>query len=590
MARAAHLWHPFRQNGVAITPASTPAAADQGLFEQLAHGWRGFLLVGLIALLSSLFGAANTPVMDVGEAGYAQASRQMAESGDIVRIRLQDADRHVAPAGIYWLQASAAQLTRPIAHRANAIWPYRLPSALGIALAAIAALWGGAALIGERAAFFGALLFAAGALAGFVGMLATPDAVTTGLITLAMAALARLYAKPAHPRRYAAVFWAALAGGVLVGGVIAPLAAALTLAALVLWEQRAGWMRPLLWWPGPLLALAITAPWYLAIAVISPTGALADLAGPLAAVLGTDGRNILPGYHLFLLPLLIFPATYALPAAARLTWETARAPRNEAEHAPMRFLLCWAAPIFLFFELAPMKLPHLALPAYPAIALLCGAGLVAMQGRRWRTAFPAGLVLFAFAGAMIVAVTAAGATFMPGDLGTDIRRAVSAALVGAGVIGLSLAALLMLSHAAARAIILAACALFLSFSLRDRLLPEVRELHVSNEALAALTRARLTPRDNRPLWVVGYDEASLVFLTRTSIRLADAHAAGASARPGDAVVVEARAMREFIAELETRGLAFAMRETPVTGLTMARGDRVQLFVGAVEEAGETPAP
>lgn len=552
------------------------------MFDQFARGWRGFVLAALIALLSAQFGASQTPVMDVGEAGYAQASRQMADTGDIVRIRLQDNDRHIAPAGIYWLQAASAHLTTPLAANNSGIWPYRLPSALGIALAAMALFWGGAALVGERAALISAVLFAAGIMAGFAGMLAIPDAVATGFITLAIAALARLYGGSKKPKRDALIFWGALACGVLIAGLLAPLVVALTLSALALWERRTAWMRPLLWQPGPILAVALAAPWFIAIAMETRGQAWIDLAGVFASAGRESGFNALPGYHLFLLPCLIFPATYALPAAARLAFEAIRAPRAEPAHGAMRFMLAWAAPLFVLFELTPLTHPQLVLPTYPAIALMCGAGLMAMQDRAWRSAHPAGLVLFAFSGAMIVAATAAGATLMPGDLGADIRRAVSAALVGGGALGLALAALLMLNRAAARAAVLAACALLLSFSLRERLLPEVRELHVSSEALTALTRARLTPREGRPLWVVGYDEASLVFLTRTSIRLADAERAAANAQPGDAVIVEARARRGLVDGLEARGLVFMAREAPITGFALARGESVALLIGAIE--------
>ena len=50
-----------------------------------------------------------------------------------------------------------------------------------------------------------------------------------------------------------------------------------------------------------------------------------DLAPKMAG--GDEGHFALPGYHLLLLPFLIFPATYALPAAARLGW------RNRARAA-----------------------------------------------------------------------------------------------------------------------------------------------------------------------------------------------------------------------------------------------------------------
>jgi 4-amino-4-deoxy-L-arabinose transferase-like glycosyltransferase len=573
------------------------AATDPpALFDQFARGWRGYVLVALIALMSALLGAGRMPVMDGDEARFVQATRQMVESGDYVEIRLQDEARNKKPVGIHWLQAAAVNLAQPMTGAANTIWPYRLPSALGIVLAAIAALWAGRALMEDRAALIGAGLFAAGVLVGFEGMNATTDAALLGFITLAMAALVRLRFTDARPKLLALLFWFALACGVMIKGPVAPLVASLTLGALALWERRANWMRPLLWWPGPLLALAIVAPWSLAISAETGGRFFLDMFfGDIAPKLisGHEDHFGLPGYHLFLLPFLIFPATYALPAAARLGWEAARAPRDDALKAPTRFLLAWALPILVFFELAPTKLAHYALPAYPAIALLCGAGLVAMRGRQWRTTHPAGIVLFAVAGLVVVALTATAATFMPGDLGTDIRRAISAALVGIGVVAAAFTALIMLRRPSARAAALVACALILSFSLRERLLPEARELNVSSETVAALTRARLTPRENRPLWVVGYDEPSLVFLTRTSIRLAPPNEAGRQAQLGDALIVEGRVLQEVAAVLATRNLVFTPAEPPVRGLSLGRGERVALFVGQLEErpsGGPADAP
>lgn len=546
------------------------------------------LLIALIALLSSLFGAARVPVMDADEARFAQATRQMVETGDYVRIRLQDEERNKKPIGAHWLQAASVQTFLPFTERLNAIWPYRLPSALGVMLAALATLWGGAALLGKRPAFLGAGLLAAGALVGFEGMTAKTDALLLGFTTLAMAALARLYAAAqARPRLLALIFWFALGCGVLIKGPVTPLVAALALTALFAWERRAAWMRPLLWWPGPLLAVLIVALWAIAISTETDGRFFADMIfGDLAPKLisGHENHFALPGYHTFLLPFLIFPATYALPAVGRLMWDAARAPRNEPATASPRFLIAWAVPTFLFFELAPTKLAHYALPAYPAIALLCGAALMAMRGRAWRTTHPAGVVMFAVSGAVLVALNAAAATFMPGDFGADVRRAISTALIGAGAVALAVAGLLVLRRPAARAAVLIACALFLSFSLRERLLPEARSLFVSNEVVAALTRARLTPRDNRPLWVVGYDEPSLIFQTRTGIRLVRADEAGARAVAGEAMVIEGRALEQLEAALTQRGLAFRPAEPPVRGLALGRGERVALYVGSIEAA------
>mgnify|MGYP001290197130 CR=1 FL=1 len=585
-----------------------PASAS--LFDLFARGWRGYALIALIALTSGLFGAARVPVMDAPvEARFVQASRQMVESGDYIRIRWQDQDRNKKPVGIHWLQAASAQAFLPLTGRLNTVWPYRLPSALGVVLAALAAFWGGTVLIGRRPALAGAALLAASALVSFHGMTATTDAVLLGFTTLAMAALARLYARrhvvatieasaghepqpssagtPHGALWLGLLFWGALGCGVMIKGPVTPLVAALALATLGLWERRAAWMKPLLWWPGPLLALLIVAPWSIAISLETGGRFFADMFfGDIAPKItgAHEGNFGLPGFHTFLLPFLIFPATYALPAAARLTWDAVTAPRRDDARAPLRFLAAWAAPVLIFFELAPTKLMHYPMPAYPGIALLCAAGIFAMRGRRWRTAHPAGVVLFAVSGAGLVALMAASATFMPGDFAADLRRAISTALIGLGAVAAAFTALIMLRRPTARVAALVACALALSFSLRERLLPEARALFVSTEAAATLTRARLTPRADRPLWVVGYSEPSLVFLTRTSIRLASADDAGAQAQAGDAMIVEGRALQQVTAALMARGLAFAPAEPPVRGLAMARNERVSLFVGRVSEA------
>ncbi|HRE45340.1 MAG TPA: glycosyltransferase family 39 protein, partial [Terricaulis sp.] len=417
-------------------------AAPPSLYDQFAAGWRGYLLVALIALFSAQLGAGRMPVTDLDEARYAQAARQMVETGDYGRIRLGEDERTLKPIGAYWLQAASVEAFG--GERLNAsMWAYRLPSTLGLMLAAIATLWAGAALFGQRLALLGAAMFAASMMAGFEGMLAKTDALLAGFITLAMAALAHLRMRgAARLRLYALIFWAALACGVLIKGPVAPLVVALTLGALIAWERRAAWLKPLLWPPAPLLAVLIAAPWFISANLATGGAYLAGMAGDVIPKL-TSGEA-LPGYHLFLLPFLIFPATYALPAAARLAFGAVRSPRTEDEGAPYRFLIAWAGASFAFFELTPFKLPHYVLPMYPAICLLCGAGLEAMAKRGWRTAHPAGLVLFGVSGAAIVALTAASATLMPGDAGSDIRRAVSAALIGCGVLGLALAALLSL--------------------------------------------------------------------------------------------------------------------------------------------------
>ena len=51
--------------------------------------------------------------MDRDESRFAEASRQMVETGNFVDIRFASTARYNKPAGIYWLQAASAELVGP---------------------------------------------------------------------------------------------------------------------------------------------------------------------------------------------------------------------------------------------------------------------------------------------------------------------------------------------------------------------------------------------------------------------------------------------------------------------------------------------
>src|SRR5262252_9674706 len=105
------------------------------LLDQAVLGWRPWALLVALCLCLYLPGIAAIPPLDRDEARFMQATRQMLETGDFVRIRFQDEARNKKPAGIHWLQAaSVALFSSP---ESAAIWPYRLPSALAAAAAAL---------------------------------------------------------------------------------------------------------------------------------------------------------------------------------------------------------------------------------------------------------------------------------------------------------------------------------------------------------------------------------------------------------------------------------------------------------------------
>ena len=292
----------------------------------------------------------------------------------------------------------------------------------------------------------------------------------------------------------------------------------------------------------------------------------------------------MPGYHALLVWFLLFPATIALPGALRQAWRTIRAPRDSADHNATAFLIAWAAPTWLLFELLPTKLPHYTLPTYPALALLCGAALVeAFEWERTKLRTTARAML-TIGMIMLVAASAALATLMPGDHAASARRAMTAAILG----GLILIPALLLVWRARRPamMVLTACAAVVVFnwSARERILPEARPYLVSQEASNALMRAGLHPRLSKEagrLTAIGYSEPSFIFLTRTDTRLMTGEAAGTAMAPGEAALVEAREAPAFAAGLQKRGLAFEPDGAPIIGINYSNGDDVSLQAGRV---------
>jgi 4-amino-4-deoxy-L-arabinose transferase-like glycosyltransferase len=68
-----------------------------------------------------LIGHQALPPMDRDESRFAQASKQMQQTGDYVTVRFQDELRAKKPAGIYWLQSSFARILGP---RCDCLLPF----------------------------------------------------------------------------------------------------------------------------------------------------------------------------------------------------------------------------------------------------------------------------------------------------------------------------------------------------------------------------------------------------------------------------------------------------------------------------------
>jgi 4-amino-4-deoxy-L-arabinose transferase-like glycosyltransferase len=528
--------------------------------DPLGRGWRGPVLAAMVALIAALPGALALPTLDRDEARFAQASAQMLESGDFVTTRFQETLRFKKPVGIYWLQAVAVKVLSHVEDRA--IWAYRVPSLLGAMLAAAACAWGAAAFL--RPAFS----LGAGAALGATFMLSTEaaiaatDAALTGAVTLAMAALARIYlaargGQAAGPR-VKALFWAGLSLSVLIKGPIGPLVAALTLIALCLWERRARWLASLGWGWGLILMAVVVGPWAMAITVATDGtfwGAAlgGDLAPKLAA--GQEGHGAPPGFYALLSPLMVYPACLLLPAALALGWKA------RAEPA-VRFALCWLIPTWIVLELIPTKLVHYTLPLLAAVAWLMARALAQPLGR---LSCLAGAALVGIV-SLLLAAAAPLAMARLGDWGPAPWAAIAAALfLAAGAAG----ALILVRGNSLRAL-LASGALGMAGHaiLLAAVAPALTPLWLSDRAARALAIAGASPREGvaaGPVTVAGYAEPSLVFALGSTTQLGDGADAAEAIAEGRPAIVEGRQESAFQSDLVEDG-ARARRGGEVRGL------------------------
>ncbi len=175
-------------------------------------------LCGLVLFLPGFF---NIPPIDRDEARFAQATKQMVETGDFVDIRFQDEVRYKKPVGVYWLQAAAVETASVLGlPRAQVrVWLYRVPSLIGAIGAVLLTYWTALAFVTRRGAILAGLILCSSMLLGVEARLAKTDAMLLLTVVAAMGALARVYLSwqrgedPEHPPwSWPAIFWTALAG------------------------------------------------------------------------------------------------------------------------------------------------------------------------------------------------------------------------------------------------------------------------------------------------------------------------------------------------------------------------------------------
>lgn len=513
----------------------------------------------LIAFAVLLFGNGSHSLWDRDEPRFAEAGRNLVESGDWVVPKFNGRLRADKPILVYWLMAPAIQVLGPteIAVR----MPSTLGGALLVATMFLLAARMGASRAGAR---FAALLTLFLPHIHLLSKAATADGFLLFTIGAAMTLLWEQWRSGSSLARTMA-FWAVLALCVLEKGPVGLAfvgGAALALQVLGWQAHRrgAGDSLPVLLAAPPsstalpqrpaiaparialglVLFLALALPWAVLVYQRTQGEFFAIAFGKHVVGRATDameghgGANFLQAllYLPYYIPVTLGGLLPFLPVMlAALAWLL----RNRAS-AQARFLLAWFVPGFMLISLNATKLPHYVAGLLPAFAIAAGLFLTALE----RTADPAtapdpvddamrralavlrgsAYVLIALSAALaIVALLAAVA--LPAKLrallppGFPLVPACGALLALACGLG---AAGIFAMRGRARASILAAVAglcatLLVAFGV---LLPALEQLRPSRQ-LAAWARANLPP--GVELMASRFQEPSLVFYYRGRITM-----------------------------------------------------------------------
>ncbi len=323
-----------------------------------------------VAVFSFAVGLFSMPVTDRDEARFAQASRQMAVTGDFIDIRLQTEVRYKKPVGIYWAQAAALRAFG--IGELSPIWVHRLPSQIAAVLSVLLIGWAGRPLVGARPALLAGAMLATMFLLHTEARIAKTDAALLAASLVAMGALARAWMDEVRGWTVPLIFWTAIAAGLLIKGpvILAPVGG--TVLWIAVFRREISWLADLKPVHGIIWTVLLSAPWFVAITLQSGwdfwnESFLNDFAGKLAT--GQEQHGAPPGSHAAFFLLMFWPWTVFVPMAVALAWH---ARKNDAT----TFLVGWIVPFWIVLEIVATKLPHYPLPIYPAIILLCSAAIL----------------------------------------------------------------------------------------------------------------------------------------------------------------------------------------------------------------------
>ena len=334
----------------------------------------------LLAALSFLSALGRGAISDTDEAFYAEASREMVESGDWLTPQFNYEPRFQKPALYYWLTSATYLVTGP-SELAARLWA----ALSGVGLVLVTAACGRRWCDEETGLLAGAITASAFGYFALARM-ALPDLPLAFFITSTIwAAFLATLERERHPRRWILLAAVSAALGFLVKGPLAVLIPALVVLPIVLIERRSFNLRLADIGLALLLFVAVAAPWYVLMWMRHGPPYLegffvGDNFDRFATSRFNDPRPwwfYLPVAAGGLLPWTPLILVWVAPLAQFLRR------RRDISTIDLRLLL-WTLLPLIFFTISIGKQPRYILPVLPPLAILLASSILE-RTRDWRS-------------------------------------------------------------------------------------------------------------------------------------------------------------------------------------------------------------
>ena len=391
--------------------------------------WVSLFVVFAFLLLGTL---GVRPLYKADESRYAEIPREMVASGDWLTPRLNDFKYFEKPPLQYWATAVFFKLF------GEHDWVARLWTALAAVAGVALVFLAGRKLFSPEAGALGAAVLAGCPLYVMLGQINTLDMALSFFLSAAIFAFAL--------QRFH-LFWAACALAVLSKGLIGIVLPMGAIGLYVLVKRDWQLLRKMKLIAGPLVFLAVAAPWFIAVSAANGEFAYFFFVQEHFQRFTTKMHGRYQPMWYFLPIVAAGIAPWLLPffsssfSSLRAISQKEKKDGRELD-GPM-FLVLWLSVVFVFFSVSGSKLPSYILPMFPALALLIGRSIALAQPRRLLAAQAA---LSSVAGIAIVILGSQISNFFKPDLaelagGYAPWLVAAGAFLAAGSIGAGAAAL-----------------------------------------------------------------------------------------------------------------------------------------------------